>query len=47
MVGTDVEGDKKFGKAIRNVRSGLLANLSPETAEKVAYKNAARLFKLK
>ncbi len=47
MVGTDAGGqDGVYEQAIRNVRSGLLANLPPETAQAVAYGNAKRLFKL-
>ncbi len=47
MVGTDAGGqDGVYEQAIRNVRSGLLANLPPETAQAVAYGNAKGLFKL-
>ena len=46
MVGTDTKGGSKYDKGIENIRSGLLANLSQETAEKVAYKNAQRLLDL-
>ncbi|MBC8493637.1 MAG: amidohydrolase family protein [Candidatus Thioglobus sp.] len=46
MVGTDTKGGAKYDKGISNIRNGLLANLSQETAEKVAYKNAQRLLNL-
>ena len=46
MVGTDTKGGSKYDKGIDNIRNGLLANLSQETAEKVAYKNAQRLLDL-
>jgi len=46
MVGTDTKGGSKYDKGISNIRSGLLANLSQATAEKVAYKNAQRLLDL-
>lgn len=46
MVGTDTKGGSKYDKNISNIRNGLLANLSQETAEKVAYKNAQRLLDL-
>ncbi len=46
MVGTDTKGGSKYDKNISNIRNGLLANLSQETAEKVAYKNAQKLFDL-
>lgn len=46
MVGTDVYTEGKYTKAVKVIRKGLLANLSPEAAEKVAYKNAVRLFGL-
>ena len=37
----------KFKLAIETVRKGLLTNLTPETARKIAYQNAQRLFALK
>lgn len=47
MVGTDANGDDgAYQIAIKNVRSGLLANLPPEAAQAVAYGNAKRLFNL-
>lgn len=46
MVGTDTKGGSKYDKGIRSIRNGLLANLSQETAEKVAYKNAQQLLDL-
>ena len=47
MVGTDAHNDKQFVGAIKTVRKGLLPNLKPDTARKIAYQNAQRLFKLK
>lgn len=47
MVGTDITKDDKYDKAIEVVRMGLLAHLTPNTARKVAYENAQRLFNLK
>jgi predicted TIM-barrel fold metal-dependent hydrolase len=47
MVGTDAHSANDYREYIEVVRSGLLANLSDETAEKVAYKNAQYLFNLK
>lgn len=47
MVGTDAHNEKQFFGAIKTIRKGLLPNLKPETARKVAYQNAQRLFKLK
>ena len=44
MVGTDVDDNAKYEKAIKIIRKGLLANLSPAAAEKVAYRNAERIF---
>ena len=46
MVGTDLQDKNQYAKSVRIIRKGLLANLSPTTAEKVAYKNAMRLFGL-
>ncbi len=46
MVGTDTKTESHYDKGIENIRNGLLANLSQETAEKVAYKNAQRLLDL-
>ncbi len=46
MVGTDTKGGLKYDKGIGNIRSGLLAHLSKEAAEKVAYKNAKKLLDL-
>lgn len=46
MVGTDTKTEGHYDKGIHNIRNGLLANLSQETAEKVAYKNAQRLLDL-
>jgi len=47
MVGTDAHSVEQFVGAIKTVRKGLLPNLKPDTARKVAYQNAQRLFKLK
>jgi len=47
MVGTDAHSDEQFVNSIETVREGLLPNLKPETARRIAYKNALRLFKLK
>ena len=46
LIGTDAHSNSDYRKYIKAVRSGLLANLSDETAEKVAYKNAQYLFGL-
>jgi len=46
MIGTDAHNSNDYRKYVKVVRSGLLANLSDETAEKVAYKNAQYLFGL-
>lgn len=47
MVGTDTKTEDHYDQGIANIRNGLLANLSPETAKMVAYKNAQRLLDLK
>jgi hypothetical protein len=47
MVGTDAEGNNAdYVESIKNVRSGLLANLPIEAARQVAYGNATALFGL-
>ncbi len=46
MVGTDTKTESHYDKGIENIRNGLLANLSQETAERVAYKNAQKLLDL-
>ena len=46
MVGTDTKTEKHYDKGIEVIRKGLLANLTPETAKKVAYANAQKLFSL-
>lgn len=47
MVGTDAEGNNgDYVASIKNVRSGLLANLPIEAARQVAYGNAKTLFGL-
>ena len=40
----DVESWSEYETVVGIIRKGLLAHLSPETAEKVAYKNADRLY---
>lgn len=40
----DVESWSEYETVVKTIRKGLLAHLSPETAEKVAYKNADRLY---
>ena len=47
LVGTDTNSEKQFVGSIKTVRKGLLPNLKPDTARKIAYQNAQRLFKLK
>lgn len=47
MIGTDAGSDDQFEGAINTVRMGLLPNLKPDTARKIAYQNAKRLFGLK
>lgn len=48
VVGVDVpQSWEQYERTLRLIRFGLLANLSPETAEKVAYKNAQTWFGLK
>ncbi|MBT0666013.1 amidohydrolase family protein [Geobacter pelophilus] len=48
VVGLDtLENWEQYEDFLHKIRFGLLANLSPETAEKVAYKNAQALFQLK
>jgi hypothetical protein len=47
MVGIDdIHSWEKFDKVAENIRSGLLANLRPDVAEKVAYKNAVKVYAL-
>ena len=46
MVGTDTKTEGEYDGSIASIRQGLLANLTPETAEKVAYQNAQRILKL-
>ena len=46
MVGTDTKTEQDYDGSIAAIRSGLLANLSAETAEKIAYKNAEALLNL-
>jgi adenine deaminase len=36
-----------YDQTVIAIRQGVLAKLSPATAEKVAYKNAVRIFRLK
>ncbi len=47
MIGTDAHSDAEFVESIRVVRKGLLPNLMPDTARKIAYQNAQRLFGFK
>ena len=47
MVGTDAHSLAEFEGSIDTVRKGLLPNLTPETASKIASGNAQRLFRLK
>jgi len=42
----DVTGWNEYEEVARAIRNGLLANLSPAAAEKVAYRNAVSLFGL-
>jgi hypothetical protein len=47
MVGIDdTHSWEMFDKVAENIRSGLLANLRPDVAEKVAYKNAVKVYAL-
>jgi len=46
MVGTDIKTENDYDKSISTIRSGLLSNLSSQTAEKVAYRNAEVLLGL-
>jgi predicted TIM-barrel fold metal-dependent hydrolase len=43
----DVHSWDEYAGVVAAIRQGVLAKLSPATAEKVAYKNAVRLFRLK
>ncbi|MGQ2980600.1 MAG: amidohydrolase family protein [Polaromonas sp.] len=43
----DVHSWDEYAGVVAAIRQGVLAMLSPATAEKVAYKNAVRLFRLK
>ncbi len=47
MVGTDAHNYNEFVGSIKTIRKGLLPNLKPDTARKIAFQNAQRLFKLK
>jgi len=42
----DVFSEAEYLHTVKAVREGLLANLSPEAAKKVAYENADRLFRI-
>lgn len=42
----DVQRWGVYDDVVASIRSGLLAFLKPETAEKVAYRNAVRVFGL-
>ena len=47
MVGIDdTHSWETFDNVAENIRSGLLANLRPDVAEKVAYKNAVKVYAL-
>jgi predicted TIM-barrel fold metal-dependent hydrolase len=47
VVGTDIPKSwEEYESIVRAIRFGLLSNLSPETAEKVAHKNAQAWFRL-
>lgn len=43
----DVQSWSEYDEVVATIREGVLANLTKETAEKVAWKNAVRVFKLK
>jgi predicted TIM-barrel fold metal-dependent hydrolase len=43
----DVHSWDEYAGVVAAIRQGVLAKLSPATAEKVAYKNAVRIFRLK
>lgn len=43
----DVHSWEDYDKVVVSIRTGLLDQLSPEAAEKVAYKNAIRVYRLK
>lgn len=48
MVGVDdVHSWGEYDQVVESIRLGVLARLSPQTAEKVAYQNGVRLFRLK
>lgn len=47
MIGTDADSGDVFEAKINTVRKGLLPYLKPDTARKIAYENAQRLFDLK
>ncbi len=40
----DVHSEKEYAHVVRAIREGLLANLTPETARRVAHENADRIF---
>lgn len=46
MVGTDTKTERDYDAGIRTIRNGLLKNLTKQTAERVAYKNAQELLDL-
>jgi len=46
LIGTDAHSDQQYRKYVKVVRSGLLSNLSPSAARKVAHENAQYLFGL-
>ena len=47
MIGTDSHSGEQYDGTIETVRSGLLPYLRPDTARKVTFENAKRLFDLK
>ena len=47
MIGTDADSGDVFEAKIDTVRNGLLPYLKPDTARKIAYQNAQRLFDLR
>ena len=46
LIGTDAHSNQQYRKYVKVIRSGLLSNLSPSAARKVAHENAQHLFGL-
>ena len=46
LIGTDAHSNQQYRKYVKVIRSGLLSNLSPSAARKVAHENAQYLFGL-